>query len=357
MAGTWAEPVRTNEGIRVQEGLWCLLCRREGRLQYQGLRDRLFAAPGVWALRRCSECGLLWLDPHPVADDIGKLYEQYFTHGATNGAAHFADLWSTVRNAVLAARLGYDGLAGGPLSKGLGKFLSSIGPIREMVELSVMALDASRKGKLLDVGCGSGQFLAEMRALGWETVGVEPDREAVKIGRERLGLCIYEGRLEEADFPEESFDAITMHHVIEHVPNPIGFLQACHRLLKPGGKLVAVTPNIESLGHYLFKKSWLHLDPPRHLYLFSPYTLIACAERAGIQVSEIRSTARKARWAWAASCLIRRNGALPGGTTAKKGFWLHLGGLVFQAVEQGICCAINAGEELILIATKLVRTG
>jgi len=223
-----------------------------------------------------------------------------------------------------------------------------------MVGQKVMWLDIPlRSGRrLLDVGCGNGQFLARMRKIGWEVIGVELDKQAVDVARDMLGIYVYHGSLEEAKFSEDSFDAITMHHVIEHLFDPIGTLKECHRLLKPGGKLVVVTPNIDSLGHKLFKEAWRGLEPPRHLYIFSTNNIKICARRAGFQVVKIRTTARSARRIRAASLIIRREGVLPGGSSPRQSFLGRLQGLLFQLVEYGISQIRDIGEEIILVATK-----
>jgi len=116
-------------------------------------------------------------------------------------------------------------------------------------------------------------------------------------------------------------------------------------------------PNIERLGHRLYREAWRGLEAPRHLFLFSSSTLRACVERSGLQVLELRTTARTARWMWTASRLIRRNGTLPGGSpqNLRPGLRLRLRleGLMFHMVEHMMCWAKkDAGEEIVLIATK-----
>ncbi|MBT9168834.1 MAG: Malonyl-(acyl-carrier protein) O-methyltransferase [Syntrophomonadaceae bacterium] len=345
-----------NEGIRVAERDLCLLCDNKGTPLYQDLRDRLFSAPGTWMLLRCSKCGLVWLNPQPIPEDIGKLYCNYFTHDPSPETlkAEPAKSWRKAVNlGILNAAFGYKN---DRANKTLGWLASRIGPLRDIVEGSVMWLNDSRPGKLLDVGCGNGQFLATMRELGWEVTGVEPDGQAAKVARER-GLNVYEGVLEEITLPDDTFDAITMSHVVEHLPDPIGTFGECKRILKKGGRLVVTVPNIESLGHRLYREACLNLDPPRHLFLFSPHTLRTCLERSGLQVLELRTTARTARWMWAASCLIKRSGALPSGSpqNLRPGLrlGLRLGGLMFQIVEHMTCWAKkDAGEEVVLIAGK-----
>jgi hypothetical protein len=112
-------------------------------------------------------------------------------------------------------------------------------------------------------------------------------------------------------------------------------------------------PNMESLGHRLYREAWRGLEVPRHLFLFSPAILRACVKRSGLQVLKLGTTARSARWMWAASRLIRQNGTLPGGSPKKKqSLWLRLEGLTFQALEHGLCRVTDTGEEIVTIATK-----
>lgn len=237
-------------------------------------------------------------------------------------------------------------------NKVIGSVLSCIGPLRAIVGNSVRWIEAREKGRLLDVGCGNGSYLNQMRQLGWEVKGVEPDGEAVTVARQKFGLEVFHGSLEEARFADKQFDAITMNHVIEHVPDPIGTLHECHRVLKPGGRLVVATPNISSLGHHVFEESWRGLEVPRHQMLFSPYALRACAERAGLDVQILRTTAQSAPWMWAASSLIRRDGALPGGTPTETGLWMRMQGLAFLMQEHGLHGAGEAGEEIVMVAGR-----
>jgi SAM-dependent methyltransferase len=107
---------------------------------------------------------------------------------------------------------------------------------------------------------------------------------------------------------ESSYDAVTMSHVIEHVYDPLAPLQECHRLIKPGGKLVVLTPNIDSFGHRNYGADWVALDPPRHLLLFSPVSLAAAAWRIGFTDVCVHSTAVRAQILHIASEDIRRSG-------------------------------------------------
>lgn len=344
--------IRINESIRVKEASSCLLCGHEGNPFYQDLRDRLFNAPGIWTFVQCPKCYFVWLNPRPIPEDMGKLYSQYFTHTIDRLVPRFQRMRRFIRDAVLDAHMGYDHLVKSSLKKRVGKVLSWVIPLKQRIELSVMTLHAKKGGRLLEVGCGNGIFLEKMRNLGWEAVGVEMDEKAVEIGRKRFGLDIYKGTLEGVNFPAESMDAIVMHHVIEHVQNPIETLKECFRILKPLGRLVLITPNIESLGHRLFGKTAVHLDPPRHFYLFSPHTLRVCVEKAGLQILELRTLVRMASRTWAISSFIQRNGRLPGGIPKNQGLWLSLESLLFQGTEFLFSIFKNVGEEILLISTK-----
>jgi 2-polyprenyl-3-methyl-5-hydroxy-6-metoxy-1,4-benzoquinol methylase len=339
-----------NEGVRVEEARCCLLCGGEGVQLYSGLRDRLFGAPGNWLLMQCPKCQLVWLNPRPIPDDIGKLYSRYYTHQVLDASKRtLAGLRKSVKASILQYSFGYQ-MEGS--SRVLGSVLSRIGPLEDIVGGGVLYLKAGDKGRLLDVGCGNGLFLDQMRQLGWEVVGVEPDREAVSVAREKLGLVVFHGSLEEVKFPDGHFDAITMNHVIEHVPDPIGLLKECRRVLSSGGKLVVATPNIRSLGAHVFGEYWRGLEVPRHLFLFSPQALQACAEAAELVVSELRSLANSARWIWAVSSVIKSDGMLQGGSPERLNLRLRLEGLAFQAVEHGLCDQGQKGEVLVMVATK-----
>jgi len=141
-------------------------------------------------------------------------------------------------------------------------------------------LSRNEKGRLLDVGCGSGQTLELMAKLGWSVEGIDSDPVAVSRAHER-GFKVRQGTLDQQKFPGGCFDAVVMRHVIEHLHDPLSQLQECYRVLKPGGVLVTVTPNGKSWGHRRFNRDWRGLEPPRHLHIFSHSSLGAISAKAG----------------------------------------------------------------------------
>ncbi|NJM05091.1 class I SAM-dependent methyltransferase [Candidatus Gracilibacteria bacterium] len=144
-------------------------------------------------------------------------------------------------------------------------------------------------GRILDVGCATGIFLDGMRRLGWQVQGIEPTHSAAQYARTRFALDVFEGRLEDAQLPSGSFDAITLWDVLEHVHEPRPILAELARLLRPGGLLVLSLPNPDSLEAAFFGPHWLGWDLPRHLNLFRPLQLRHHLAQHGMPVAKIRS--------------------------------------------------------------------
>lgn len=255
----------------------CYLCGSQGETLYECLSDGWCGAPGEWTLKRCPNpgCGLVWMDPMPAKEEIWKAYRAYFTHQDYAPVA--------VRKPALV-----DILAAKTCKPIYRMLMHATGFRRIEKEWRARADrmylgEPPPKGRLIDVGCGNGDFLARMRGLGWIVEGSEVDPKAVERARERHGLTVRLGPLEELRLEGDLFDAITMNHVIEHVHDPISLLRECLRILRPGGRVVLATPNINSAGHRWFQRHWSHLDPPRHLHLFTKETLRECVLRAGFR--------------------------------------------------------------------------
>jgi 2-polyprenyl-3-methyl-5-hydroxy-6-metoxy-1,4-benzoquinol methylase len=134
---------------------------------------------------------------------------------------------------------------------------------------------------LLDVGCGNGEFLAMARAAGWQVQGVDFDPLAVAAAHKR-GLDVRQGGLEQVAHHAAHYDWITCSHVIEHVHDPVQWLQDMVKLLRPGATLWLQTPNIDSVGHEQFGADWRDLDAPRHLVIFNTRTLLQLFTRLGL---------------------------------------------------------------------------
>jgi 2-polyprenyl-3-methyl-5-hydroxy-6-metoxy-1,4-benzoquinol methylase len=266
-----------------------------GNPLYDNLSDRLYGTAGVWALVRCAnpDCGLAWLSPAPVEADLGKVYEDYFTHESSEPA------WRS-NNPLYRAWVRAGALYRAAISN------TPMGRARHQADTFFLA--GVRPGRVLDVGCGDGSLLVRLRDMGWQVEGQETDANAAAVAQRNHGLTVHVGMLDQLHLPPHSFDAVTLSHVIEHVYDPIALLAECRRLLKPGGHLVALTPNIDSFGHAHFGRHWVALDPPRHLYLFSRTTLAQVAQRAGFTQVTVSTNAVRAQYISIASEDIRKTG-------------------------------------------------
>lgn len=336
--------------IRIEEAICCDACGRKGVLAYEKIYDPLFEAPGKWNLFRCSECGLFWVNPRPAESEIGKLYNRYYTHEVEYHRSLSLPLWQKIRFSIIAASYGYANFIKKPAWKLLGRVMETIPTLKIMLGIEIMCLQSRRKGRLLDIGCGNGKFLKLMKGLGWDVVGIEIDPLAADIARKQIGETVIIGSLEDAHFRDNSFDAITMSHVIEHVYNPNSLLRECFRILKPDGQLVILTPNIEGLGHSIFKAHWVSLEPPRHIRIFSIPAITRYVEHSGFNITLLQTTSFFARRMWMISHSLKK-----GRNFRAKGFSFtqRAQGVAFQIFEELIrLFQRSKGEEIFLIATK-----
>jgi SAM-dependent methyltransferase len=140
-----------------------------------------------------------------------------------------------------------------------------------------------KRGRLLDVGCASGIFLSAAANAGWNVVGVEPSEALCDAARARLAGRgeIIQAPLEQVGLQPSSFDVITLWDVLEHVTDPVAFLERCCSLLAPGGILIANVPRLDSLQARVFGRRW-PLLLPEHLSYFTYASLRLCGERAGL---------------------------------------------------------------------------
>jgi 2-polyprenyl-3-methyl-5-hydroxy-6-metoxy-1,4-benzoquinol methylase len=312
---------------------------------YDGLEDRLFSAPGRWRMVRCSgsACGLLWLDPAPLPEDLALAYESYYTHALPAARPLVVrTLLRWVKEGHYATRFGYV-VRGVTMKRILALALRARPQLTEGLDNLILRLPPCPGGRVLDIGCGEGRTLEQLRDLGWQVEGVDFDPRAVRSAEMR-GIRARLGTLADQHYPDTSFDAVVHSHVIEHVPDPVAFLAECRRVLRPGGRLMLLTPNAKGLGHARFGADWRGLEPPRHLQVFTPDSLRRAAETAGLRVGTLDTTAAGAAFIHAQSRLVGGDeGASPGDGAARR----------FDHEErQHLARDPWAGEELWLTATR-----
>ncbi|MDH5781981.1 MAG: class I SAM-dependent methyltransferase, partial [Dehalococcoidia bacterium] len=199
---------------------------------------------------KCDVCGLVYTNPRPSSEEIDKFYAQHY-YGRQN--------------------LRFKALVEVPIRL-----------FRRQRSRKILRLMDS--GRILDVGCGRGRMLDEFKRRGWETFGTELSEQAAGAAREEFGLNVRSIPLEDWGFEDKFFDAITLWHVLEHLPDPRGTLREVSRILKDDGLLVVSTPNFDSFQAKVSKEKWFHLDVPRHYYHFSTGTLTQMLESVGFRV-------------------------------------------------------------------------
>ncbi|MCU1450902.1 MAG: hypothetical protein JWP02_3072 [Acidimicrobiales bacterium] len=248
---------------------------------HEGLNDPTGSAEGSWDLRTCAACGSAFLDPQPDADTLRAAYAgPYYTHAPVTFEEPPRGGWAfrrrAVRNGYLNRRYGFQlqpASALGPLA------LPLLALRRAEADRMIRSIPAG--SSVLDVGCGNGDFVALASAFGLRVSGLDLDKSAVARGR-AAGLDVRVGRLEDLAAGEaDQYDVVTMSHVLEHVPDPIGLLRAARTVLRRDGFVWIATPNVRAAGHRVFGRDWEGVDAPRHLVLLSEASLRRVLATAG----------------------------------------------------------------------------
>jgi 2-polyprenyl-3-methyl-5-hydroxy-6-metoxy-1,4-benzoquinol methylase len=198
----------------------------------------------IFHLVKCIQCGFLYTDRPPGQQEIGKYYQSsdYISHTDSKQGL-FNQVYQVVRNISLQHKFNL-----------------------------LKSSTHHKKGNLLDYGCGTGAFLKFVQDQGWSAMGMEPDDGAREKASLLLGSPVSSpSQLKE--LPSNSFDAITLWHVLEHVHDLHETLEAFKRLLKQNGVLVIAVPNHSSWDATYYKQYWAAYDVPRHLYHFTPETI------------------------------------------------------------------------------------
>lgn len=210
----------------------------------------------VW---KCPDCTACFTQDAPAQDEIAPYYqfEDYISHTDTKKGL-LARLYHFVRNITLRSK-------------------------RDMIKKAT----GLNTGQILDIGCGTGAFLHTMQKCGWQVTGLEPDETARKNCLAIHGIT---AQLPDELFslPEQTYDAITLWHVLEHVHQLQDYIARINKLLKPGGILVIAVPNYTSHDALVYQQYWAAWDVPRHLYHFSPAAMKVLLERHQFTVQQTK---------------------------------------------------------------------
>jgi 2-polyprenyl-3-methyl-5-hydroxy-6-metoxy-1,4-benzoquinol methylase len=250
--------IRTQEHVDevAQEGAVCPLCRNSNTRVFkagltQGLDPTTFGSSrrtsSVGRIIRCLDCGFGFSETRPTEDQLSDIYRQM------DVAVYESEAIGRIRTARR--------------------------------HLKILQRYAPSPGRILDVGCASGKFLLECVAAGWEVVGLEPSSLLSEQARELLPRSaeVLPLTLQETDFAESSFDAVTLWDVLEHVPDPLQFFERAFSLLRPGGVLLVNVPNLDSRQARWMGRRWpMYL--PEHLNYFNRNSLALCGSLSGARL-------------------------------------------------------------------------
>jgi len=234
----------------------CDLCRSDDTRFLYATRDRLLSLPGEFRLVKCRNCGLVYLNPRPAKHALTRYYTKQYFDFIDSGTFRLAN--SALLRLLNRAWIFYE---------------------RKVFGWDFTLEDFSR-GKVLDVGCGTGTFLRALKNRGWEVYGVDLSPIATKKARQ-LGVEVFTGELNEARYPSNFFDVVTLRSTLEHVYSPSDMLREVRRVMHERGRVVIEVPNFSSLESRIFKESWFGLEAPRHLYHFTSSTLSGCLRKCG----------------------------------------------------------------------------
>lgn len=211
----------------------------------------------VFELQQCPSCGFVLTQDHPDESTIGSYYatEDYISHTDTRKGL-INKLYHLVRRHMLNRK-------------------------RRLIEAFC------QNGRILDIGAGTGYFLAHMRDHGWDISGLEPDAGAREIARQELGIALEDMRAL-STLQASSFDILTLWHVLEHVHDLHRYLRTFHRVLKDDGALIVAVPNHTSPDAQHYTAHWAAYDVPRHLWHFSPESMYKLLDDHGFSVQQAK---------------------------------------------------------------------
>ena len=237
-------------------------------------------SPDTFNAVQCRRCSLVYLNPRPSMDDLDQIYPPNY-HAFQFSAAQFG-LAYTVRRRLEAYRL--------------------------MSFCEGFAANA----RILDVGCGDGFHLGLLKEFGdptWVLDGVDASARAVEAACE-AGIQVYQGTVQSAGLIPESYDLIFLIATIEHVADPVDVMFAVRNLLKPGGRVVIVTDNTDTLDFSLFRnRHWGGYHFPRHWNLFSESTLRRLALLTSLQVDTVETIVSPVNWVYSIRNFLEDEGA------------------------------------------------
>jgi SAM-dependent methyltransferase len=232
----------------------CPSCKSDKISSLLVCRDHLVTRES-FTVTRCDTCGFIFTQDYPDQGAMARYYqsEDYISHTGSSRNL-FEKLYSAARKIMLRSKSGL-------IRKACGR----------------------ERGKILDIGSGTGNFVHAMRKAGWDSTGVEINEKARDLSVSKLGINAISPE-EINSLLSESFDCITLWHVLEHFHDPDWYFSEISRLLKRDGKIVIALPNCASLDASHYKDNWAAWDVPRHIWHFNPQSFALFAKQRGYTV-------------------------------------------------------------------------
>jgi len=271
------KPVELDDCPGEFEDIKCNYCGSTERELVIKVKDYETFFSGQFSIVRCSKCGLTYMAPRLTQETLIKYFypEDYTCYGEQTVGFFEKLRWLVV-------------------SKPKVKVISN--------------LVGQKNIRLLDVGCGDGKFLHYLKLnTSWDAIGVDPNPISVKFA-EQKGIDVRPTSLEQASFPDEHFDVVTMNQVIEHVPFPYDIMKEVFRILKKEGLFITENPNYRGFECRLFKSYWWGYHGPRHLHFYTYEMITKMLESVGFNILKINPKRRPGGIAWSFQNLLLEKG-------------------------------------------------
>jgi ubiquinone/menaquinone biosynthesis C-methylase UbiE len=242
----------------------CIICESSNLIKLLKCKD-YFLSQEDFTIIECKDCGFRFTNPVPEKENLLKYYQSqdYLSH-LDKPEKLIDKIYNRVReyNVIKKYKL-------------VSKFKYEV------------ANNPKQKRTILDIGCGTGEFLNQFRINNWNTTGIEPNKQAREIAEKRNKLSVYD-ESKYKEFENNYFDVITMWHSLEHIPDLQGQIKTIKRILKKDGVLVVAVPNSDSPDAQIYREYWAAYDVPRHLYHFNKKSIKELFNKFELQVNDIK---------------------------------------------------------------------
>lgn len=236
-----------------------MICKSSYKISQKNLSDDRYGAPGKYSIYKCKNCGFGRTKPVLDQKDIGQFYAKYYPLESITAEQVKKEI--NIKPRWLAWLIGTSNTAHWWIKP---------------------------KSSVLDIGSASGISLMEIKKLGGEAYGVEPDSNAQKIAK-KLNLNVYKGLITDNPFPGKKFDFVTASQVLEHDSNPKTFLKAIREKIKKNGVVILSFPNYDSVYQKIFGKKWINCHVPYHCNFFTKISFIKIAKLTGYKIIKIKT--------------------------------------------------------------------